>query len=236
MALVPRGRDPVLGLLDRRRVPVEDLERVEVEVDRMRVAGEVDEPPDLGSVQHREEGGGVLEARRDRAPARDAFLTVRLRLDERDDGLVGAWVEDELAHGQHRRRALDLGLLFDERDRADDGAGELVAARPPEVGREHLRARGVGSGAPRRRECAALPGRAAGRRGRRAPRSRGRRRCRRRGRAAVFQRVSSVPGARSEKSTRRSARSADASTRPWPGIETGAWSSPPSLPIWVIRS
>ena len=78
------GCDPAVGLLDGRRVTVEDLERVEVEVDRMSVAGEVDEPPDLGLVQHREEGGGVLEAGRDRAPARDAFLTVRLRFDERE--------------------------------------------------------------------------------------------------------------------------------------------------------
>ena len=139
VALVPRVVIPSVGLLDGGRVSVEDLERVEVEVDRMGVAGEVDEPPDLGSVEHREERGGVLEAGRDRAPARDAFLAVALRLDERDDGLVGAGVGDELAHGQHRRRAFDLGLLLDERDRADDGAGELVAARPPEVGREHLR-------------------------------------------------------------------------------------------------
>ena len=38
-----------------------------------------------------------------------------------------------------------------------------------------------------------------------------------------------VPSARSEKSTRRSARSADASTRPCSGIDTGARNSPPSL-------
>ena len=105
----------------------------------MGVAGEVDQPPDLGPVQHREECRGVLEAGRDRAPARDAFLTVRLRFDEREDGLVGGRVEGQLAHGQHRRRALDLGLLLDERDRTDEDSGQLVSARPPEVGREHPR-------------------------------------------------------------------------------------------------
>jgi len=60
-----------------------------------------------------------------------------LRLDECDHGLVGAWVKRQFAHGQHRRRTVELGLLFDERDRPDESPGELVAARSPEVGREH---------------------------------------------------------------------------------------------------
>jgi len=72
------GRDPVLGLVDRRRVPVENLEGIEVKVDRVGVAGEVDEPPDLGSVQYREEGGRVFEAGSDRAPPCDAFPAVGL--------------------------------------------------------------------------------------------------------------------------------------------------------------
>jgi hypothetical protein len=59
------------------------------------------------------------------------------RLDERDTGLVRAGVENEFPHRQHRRRVLALGLLFDERDRPDEGTGELVAARSAEVGREH---------------------------------------------------------------------------------------------------
>ena len=116
---------------------VEDLERVEVDVDRVGVAGEVDQPPDLRLMERREEGGGVLEASSDRAPASEPLLTVRLRFHERDEGLGGGWVGGQLAHGQHGRCAFDLGLLFDERDRADDGAGELVAARPPKVGGEH---------------------------------------------------------------------------------------------------
>jgi hypothetical protein len=120
-------------------VSVEDLERVEMEVDRMGVAGEVDEPPDLGSVQHREEGGRVFEAGSDSAPSCDAFLTVGLRLYERDRWLVRSRVENEFAHREHRRRAVHLGLVFDQRDRPDHRAGELVTARPPEVGREHLR-------------------------------------------------------------------------------------------------
>ena len=62
-----------------------------------------------------------------------------MRLDQRDGGILCTGVEDELAHGQHRRRAVDRSLLLDERDRADDGAPELVAARPLVVLREHLR-------------------------------------------------------------------------------------------------
>ena len=89
----------------------------------MGVAREVDEPPDLRLVEHGEEGGRVLEAGGDRAPAREALHTVRSRLHERDERLLGAWVGHELAHRQHWRPAFDRGLLLHERDRADGRAG-----------------------------------------------------------------------------------------------------------------
>ena len=55
------------------------------------------------------------------------------------------------------------------------------------------------------------------------------------GAAAVLNSVSSLPGARSEKSTSRSARSADARTRPSDGTGAGLRSRPWSVPIWVMR-
>ena len=55
------------------------------------------------------------------------------------------------------------------------------------------------------------------------------------GAAAVLTSVSSLPGSRPEKSTSRSARSADASTSPSGGTRAGVRSSPWSVPIWVIR-
>ena len=113
---------------------VEDLEGVEVDVDRVGVLGQVDEPPDLGLVEHGEERGGILEAGGDGAPARDALRTVRSRFHERDEGLVRARVGRQLPHGQHGRPARDRGLLFHEGDRTDDGTGQLGAARSPNVG------------------------------------------------------------------------------------------------------
>ena len=57
-----------------------------MDVDRVGVAGEVDDPPDLRDAEHWEKGGGVLEPGGDRPPVCYAFLTVRSRLDERDAG------------------------------------------------------------------------------------------------------------------------------------------------------
>ena len=61
--------DPVFRKRDDRRVPAQHLKAVEVHVDRVGVLGQIDESPDLGFVQHREERRGVLEARRDGPPS-----------------------------------------------------------------------------------------------------------------------------------------------------------------------
>ena len=50
--------------------------------------------------------------------------TVVARFDERDHRLCGGRVVGELAHGQHRRLSLPLGLSLHQCDRADDGIGE----------------------------------------------------------------------------------------------------------------
>src|SRR4029077_12473650 len=61
--------DAAFGDLVPDRAAREDLERVEVEMDRVRIAGEVDELPDLVHAEHREEGRPVLEMRGDGADA-----------------------------------------------------------------------------------------------------------------------------------------------------------------------
>src|SRR6476646_8849800 len=60
-----------LGDRDGDRMSREDLEGIQVDVQRMRVARQVDELPDLVVAQHREEGDGVLEVAGDRAVAGD---------------------------------------------------------------------------------------------------------------------------------------------------------------------
>jgi hypothetical protein len=61
---------------------VVDLEGVEVAVDGVSVFGQVDESPDLGLAEHREEGGGVPEAYGDGPPPRFAGFVVVAPLDE----------------------------------------------------------------------------------------------------------------------------------------------------------
>ena len=61
--------DAAFGDLVADRASREDLERVEVEVDRVRVAGEVDQLPDLVLAEHREERRRVLEVGGDGAVA-----------------------------------------------------------------------------------------------------------------------------------------------------------------------
>src|SRR5579864_8658337 len=75
----------------------EDLERVEVDVDGVRVVGEVDQLPDLIPVEHWEECRGVLEVGGGGAVA-GGLLTVG-----DGDGGPGVVVagDHELAHGEH---------------------------------------------------------------------------------------------------------------------------------------
>jgi len=80
VALVP-DRYRSVGDLDDGGLAVEDLEGVEVDVDGVSVFGQVDESPDLGLAEHREEGGDVLEAYGDGPPPRFAGFVVAL-LDE----------------------------------------------------------------------------------------------------------------------------------------------------------
>jgi hypothetical protein len=210
-------------------VPCEDLEGVEVHVHRVGIAGEVDESPNLGHAERREERCGVLEASSDRSPSRLPFATLVV-LDDDDDRPIGDRVLDELAEGDHWRRAFDVGTMFDEGDSTHHHTVvELATGHRPEVGRQHHRCRMARSLAlddtdPQnlRERQQTLEIRRAGDRGISEVPSNGA--------AAVFQTVT-PPGDRSEKSTRRSARSADANTRPWAGNDTGARSSPPSVPI-----
>ncbi len=108
-------------------MPCEDLEGVEVYVHRVGVTGEVDEPPDLGRAQGREEGRRVLEARSDRSPARLVLATVVL-LDEDDHGSVGVGVLGELTKGQHRWLTFHLGTEFDEGDGTHRTVAKVAAA------------------------------------------------------------------------------------------------------------
>ena len=112
--------DAVVGDLVADRASREDLERVEVEVDRVRVLGEVDEPPDLVLAEHREEGRGVLEVGGDGAVA--GGLLAFGDGDERSGVVVGG--DRELAHGEHVGLAVELPL--DERDRAARRAGQRL--------------------------------------------------------------------------------------------------------------
>ena len=180
------------------------------------------------SAEHREERRRVLEVGGDDAVA-GGFVAV----DDGDERPVVVVVgERELAHGEHVRLAVELAL--DERDRPPRRAGERVRRRRLVVGRELAR--------DRRRRCRASPATrkrstcgygsrpsrsaafSASAAGNEEPSN---------GAAAVLSSVSSLPGARSEKSTSRSARSAEASTSPSAGTGTGLRSSPWSVPICV---
>ena len=137
-------------------VAFEKLERVEVHVDRMGVAGEVDEPPYLGSTEHREERGGVLESGRHGAPSTGSGR-VPVRLDDRDDAVVGAGVFDELAQGEHGRLVGLVGAELDERDCC--GGARLPSASCARCAGSRQRAwpaRSAGCADPQQRGCEAL--------------------------------------------------------------------------------
>src|SRR6185437_14518232 len=93
----------------------QDLERVEMEVDRVRIPGQVDQLPDLVLAEHREKRGRVLEVRGDRAVA-GGLLTVADG-DERS-GVIVAGVS-ELPQGKHDGPVVDLS--FDECNHAARG-------------------------------------------------------------------------------------------------------------------
>jgi hypothetical protein len=125
-----RSRSPIAPSGVSWRPARQDLERVEVEVDRVGVAGEVDHLPDLVLAQHREERGRVLEVGGGDAVAR-RLLAVR---DGHQRPFVVLGGRRQLPHGQHVRLALHLPL--DERDRTPPRAGEGVCDRILEVGRQ----------------------------------------------------------------------------------------------------
>ena len=110
--------DPALRDLVADRLARQDLERVEMEVDRVRIPGQVDQLPDLVLAEHREEGRRVLEVCGDDAVP-GGFAAVAHR-HERPVVRVGR--RRELPHRQHVR--LVLHLSFDERDRTPTRAGQ----------------------------------------------------------------------------------------------------------------
>ena len=119
--------DPAVGDLNGGPPSIEHLERVEVDVDRVSVLGEVDEAPDLRSMERREERGGVLEARGDRAPVRDALLTVAVWFDERDGRLAGGGVGRKLAHNSCELRHERVGVAL--RVHEQPPTGDLLIER-----------------------------------------------------------------------------------------------------------
>src|SRR5437660_4286942 len=98
-----------------------------MEMDRVRVAREVDDLPDLVLAERRKEGGGVLEVRGDRAVA-DRLLAFA-ESEERSAVVVAR--DLELAHGEHVWLVVELSL--DERDRAAHCGGQGIRRRWPMV-------------------------------------------------------------------------------------------------------
>src|SRR5712672_4108703 len=115
--------DAVVGDLVADGAPGEDLERVEVDVDGVGVAGEIDQLPDLIPAEYREEGRGVFEVGGGDAVA-GGLLTVGDGDDRPDVVVVG---DHELAHGEHAGFTFELAL--DQRDRAAGRAGQRVRCR-----------------------------------------------------------------------------------------------------------
>src|SRR5216684_4444874 len=95
-------------------------------MDRMRVAGQVDEAPDLGAAHHWKKIGLILESRGYSAPTLDLFGLTSTRFDQRQFRFIGPGAFSQLAHRQHRRFSLAAALLLDQSDGAHKAALELL--------------------------------------------------------------------------------------------------------------
>src|SRR5258705_1353915 len=82
-------------------LPADDLKGIEVHVDRMRIAGQVDEAPDLRTAHHGEEIGPVFESSGDRAPATDLFILTSANFDQSYLRFIGPSAFSQLPHCQH---------------------------------------------------------------------------------------------------------------------------------------
>jgi hypothetical protein len=96
------------------------------------VAGEIDEPPDLGHSEGREEGRGVRNGS-DRAIA-PARLSSRSTTTITGPSVVAP---GELTESQHRRSAFDVGMMLDESHGTHDAVSELATGTGC-VGRQRL--------------------------------------------------------------------------------------------------
>ena len=124
--------EELVATAGRDRAAPQDVKGLEVEVDRVGVAAEVDQLPHLPSAEHREERRRVLKMACHRAQARHRLVVL---VDDGDHGRIGAVLVGrlgQLAHGQHVRHVLEL--LLDERDGTPDGASEVCAGGSGEVG------------------------------------------------------------------------------------------------------
>src|SRR6266446_7194268 len=130
-----RGRvavaDPVAGDGDRDRAPGEDVEGLQVDVDRVGVAGEVDQLPYLPPAEHREECRRVLEVDGRGAQAGQCLAVLA---DDGDHGRAGvaAGRYGEFPHRHHVRPAVEF--LLGERDGAPDCAAEVRLGGSGDVG------------------------------------------------------------------------------------------------------
>src|SRR5712691_1742622 len=129
--------DAAIRYLDSGGLPAEDLKGVEMHVDRMGIAGQVDETPDLRAAQHREEIGLVLESGGDRAPAADLTRLAGSRFDKCYHWFVGRPVLGELPHRQRGGLTLPIALLLNECDRAHNTTVQIAPVGPLEVGGKH---------------------------------------------------------------------------------------------------
>ncbi len=112
--------DAPFGDLVADRASRQDLKRVEVDVDRVGVACQVYELPDLVVAEHRKEGRHVLEVRSNGAIPRCHVIVG----DGQQTGAVRILYPCELAHGEHVRLAFELAL--DERNRPASRACQLL--------------------------------------------------------------------------------------------------------------
>ena len=111
----------------------EDLKRVQVDVDGVCVAGEIDQLPDLIPAQDREECRGVLEMGGDGSVAYGLLIVGAVG--DGDHGPVWSSTGDhEFAHGEHVGFAFEFAL--DERDGAAWRVGQRVPCRWAVIGGE----------------------------------------------------------------------------------------------------
>src|SRR5258708_7468732 len=98
-----------------------------MDVDRVRVAGEIYELPELILVEYRKEGGGILEV------GGDGVVAGGLLPRSEGNGRCGmaVWGDGQFAHGEHVGFAVELPL--DQGNGASRRAGQRLRRRRPVV-------------------------------------------------------------------------------------------------------